>query len=245
MRQSPVIGIPYADMAVRDVDMRMRTYVTRKYYGAVQRAGARVLLLPPSAEGDDLDYYLDLLDGLVLAGGEDVDPIHQNEDPHPKLSGVNPLRDAFELELTRRAYRRRLPTFGICRGVQVLAIALGGSIHQDLEGVARIKHEQQAPRWAASHRVSLVEGSVLHRWLGTTTMAVNSFHHQAVRDLPAGFRVAGTTSDGVVEVMEATDDRICLGVQWHPEEMALTDPVAAKIFTEFVASCRQKPVVSG
>ncbi|NLI75785.1 MAG: gamma-glutamyl-gamma-aminobutyrate hydrolase family protein [Candidatus Riflebacteria bacterium] len=231
----PLVGITYSDTAFRDQEMRLRTYVTRKYFQAVQRAGADVLLLPPSDDGRTLDRYLALVDGLLLPGGEDIDPRYMGEEPSPRLGLVNPLRDTFELEMARRAFAARKPTLGICRGVQVMAVALGGKLHQDVTTLPQaIQHTQQAPRWSTSHRVRVEAGSRLAAWLEGTEVFTNSFHHQAVSVIPAGLRPVATAADGLVEALESADDRVFVGVQWHPEETSQADDPSRRLFANFV-----------
>jgi len=236
MSRKPLVGMTYADMAVRDNEMRIRTYCTRKYFQALQRAGAQVILLPPVEEISEMNAYLDLIDGLVLPGGEDVDPRYQNEDPAPKLGIVNPLRDFFEIQITKLAYKRKIPTFGICRGIQVMAIALGGSVHQDISHLKVIQHSQNAPRWASSHKVKLSPTSFLKELIGCDEIFTNSFHHQAVNRIPKGFKAVGKTSDGIVEAIESEENLFFCGVQWHPEEMFFSDAYSKHLFEGFVKS---------
>lgn len=231
----PLVGITYSDTAFRDQEMRLRTYVTRKYFQAVQRAGADVLLLPPTDHRDALNRYLALVDGLLLPGGEDIDPRHMGEEPSPRLGLVNPLRDAFELEMARLAFAARKPTLGICRGVQVMAVALGGKLHQDVTSLPQaIQHTQLAPRWSTSHRVRVEAGSRLAEWLGGTEVFTNSFHHQVVAEVPAGLRMVATAGDGLIEAIESADDRVFVGVQWHPEETSQSDDPSRLLFQNFV-----------
>ena len=243
----PLIGIAYADSSVRDNEMRIRTYVSRKYYHAVQKAGGDPLLLPaplllPGENSSEffarfVDRYLGIIDGLLLPGGEDVHPRYQGEDPSPALDLVNPFRDEFELTLARKANtEHKMPILGICRGCQVLAIALGGKVHQDLAAVAGVQHSQKAPRWSPSHQVSIRHDSKLAIALKSTKVFTNSFHHQAVRELPPGFVDAGQTSDGVIEAVECYADRFCIGVQWHPEETFAGDEASRNLFAAFITA---------
>ncbi len=231
----PLVGMAYCDTAVRDNEMRMRTYCTRKYFGALQRCGADVILLPPTEDARTFERYLDLVDGVLLPGGEDIDPRWMREEPSSRLGGVNPLRDAYELELTRRCRQLRIPVLGICRGLQVLVVALGGSLHQDIAGVTQMQHSQQAPRWATSHRVSFDEDSLIRHWAGCPEAFTNSFHHQAANRLSAALKATGRTADGLVEVVESADPAwVAIGVQWHPEETLSGDEVSRNLFTSFV-----------
>lgn len=249
----PLIGIAYADSSVRDQEMRIRTYVSRKYYHAVQKAGGDPILLPaplllPDHESTSffarfVDRYLTMIDGLLLPGGEDVHPRFQGEDPSPALDLVNPFRDEYELMLAEKATRKYgLPVLGICRGCQVLAVGLGGKVHQDIAAVAGVQHSQKAPRWSTSHQVTLVAGSKLADALKSNSGKVftNSFHHQAVKDVPDGFIASGHTADGIIEAIETASDNFCVGVQWHPEETYDGDEASRNLFAAFVNAAAGK-----
>ncbi|HOY66715.1 MAG TPA: gamma-glutamyl-gamma-aminobutyrate hydrolase family protein [Candidatus Ozemobacteraceae bacterium] len=232
----PLVGMAYCDTAVRDNEMRMRTYCTRKYFCALQKCAADVILLPPTEDAAVFDRYLDLVDGILLPGGEDIDPRWMGEEPSARLGGVNPLRDAFELELTRRSRDRRIPVLGICRGLQVLVVALGGSLHQDIAGLTTQQHSQQAPRWATSHRVILDPNSLIRGWAGSDEIFTNSFHHQVANRLPEYLKATGHTADGLIEVVESADPGwLGIGVQWHPEETLSGDEVSRRLFNGFIS----------
>ncbi|HNW34970.1 MAG TPA: gamma-glutamyl-gamma-aminobutyrate hydrolase family protein [Candidatus Ozemobacteraceae bacterium] len=235
--QRPLVGMAYCDTAVRDNEMRMRTYCTRKYFGALQRCGADVILLPPTDESRVIGRYLDLVDGVLLPGGEDIDPRWMGEEPSSRLGGVNPLRDVYEIELTRRCRDRNIPVLGICRGLQVLVVALGGTLHQDISDITRQQHSQQAPRWATSHRVSFEPGSRIREWAAGEDAFTNSFHHQAAKQLPELLKVTGRTADGLVEAVESSDSAwLAVGVQWHPEETLSGDEFSRRLFTSFATA---------
>lgn len=236
----PLIGICTGEKFIREPGVPgVLTTVSWKYYQAFQREGARVVMIPPVPDSGDVGWVFELLDGIVFAGGEDVCPSYQGEDPQPDLGNVNPLRDRAEVTLAREAWRRRFPMLGICRGCQLIAIALGGRVHQDLGAVARVQHTQRRPRWSTSHRVQIAADSRVAGWVGTVDFMTNSFHHQAVDRVPDGFAVRGRTGDGVVELIEAIEGPATVGVQWHPEETSPGDEISRRLFAGFVRACAE------
>lgn len=206
------------------------------YYQSVVRAGGTPLIVPPTTDLSGIDALLHRVDGVMLSGGADLNPLWMGQEPHPALGNVNPVRDAFELLLIRRAMDHQIPLLGICRGLQVMVAALGGGLHQDMAAeqpnVALLKHSQQAPRNEATHRVTFVDDSVLGSVLGHEIL-VNSFHHQAVAHPGAQLRVVAQASDGTIEAVESTEYKSVYGVQWHPECMDNED--SARLFAHFVA----------
>ena len=191
------------------------------YYASIEAAGGIPLVIPPSNNLLLLLSMLDRIDGLMLSGGADINPLYFGEDPVPGLGEVNPKRDRNELLLIRLAYDRQIPMLGICRGIQSLAIALGGTVHQDLrtampEPTPLLKHDQEMPRGVPSHYVTAEPGSIVARLLGER-FAVNSVHHQAVADPGKRFRTTAYAADGVIEAIESNEKKSIVGVQWHPE----------------------------
>lgn len=189
------------------------------YVRSVEKAGGLPLVLAPGRPEDASDL-LGRLSGLVLSGGNDVDPALYGAPRHPKVSHVVRERDDFEIALAREALRRDLPLLAICRGHQVLNVACGGTLVQDIpsELERAVDHDPERERWETAHDVRIRAGTRLREILGKDTVAVNSFHHQAVKDLGRGLVAsAHATGDGVVEGLEAEGRRFVLGVQWHPE----------------------------
>ena len=215
-RERPVVGITgnFGDKGCE---------LAEGYYASVLAAGAVPVVIPPFEDRDALAATLETVDGLLLSGGGDLNPLFLGEEPVPELHGINARRDLAELLLTRLAYDRQIPILGICRGIQVLAAALGGSVCQDIgnrttEGRPPVKHDQQLDRACASHTVRITGDSLILRpLLGTETIPVNSFHHQAVRNPGPHLRVCATAADGVIEAVESAEHKFILGVQWHPE----------------------------
>lgn len=190
------------------------------YYTSILKAGGIPFITPPFENTDILISLLDSLDGLLLTGGADINPLFLKEEPVKELHNINPFRDRQELLLTRLAANRQIPILGICRGMQVMNVALGGSIYQDIhvqmEG-KRIKHSQDMDRAFASHTIQIEHDSLLARIMKTTSLPVNSFHHQAINEAAPGFRISARAADQVAEAIESTEYKSMLGVQWHPE----------------------------
>lgn len=205
----PLIGIS-ANTA--DIDLTLR----RVYCDQIVHAGGVPVVLPPVDDAEVLINMLEGIDGLVLTGGADYNPLWYGEQPEKELHTINSTRDLPELLLTRLAFNRQIPILGICRGVQTMAIALGGNLVQDLK--TTLKHSQDAPRSEATHSVTITEGSTLYGLYGQENF-VNSFHHQAVKDCGSHLHVVATAPDGVIEAVESTEQKALMGVQWHPEWM--------------------------
>ncbi|MDN5332451.1 MAG: putative glutamine amidotransferase [Tepidanaerobacteraceae bacterium] len=220
-----------------------KIFLNRGYYEAVEKAGGIPLGVPPLKDKGALTNLLDRVDGLLLSGGPDIDPRYFGEHPRPGLGEVNPLRDEAEIFLCREAVKRRKPVLGICRGIQLMNVALGGTVYQDIgsEIENSLKHRQEAPRWYASHDVSVSKDSLLYKIMEYELVPVNSFHHQAVKNVADFLRPVAFSPDGVVEAVEgASGEFFLLGVQWHPEEMWREYPLQLKLFEALVDAARMK-----
>lgn len=221
-QRRPIIGIT----ANYKSDERLAT-LAEGYYSSVLAAGCSPVIIPPYGNREALIELLSTLDGIVLSGGADIDPRYMGEEPdYDILHTINPTRDEQELMLALLAVDRGLPILGICRGIQTLAAALGGSVHQDIYytlGNELLNHDQSEERSVATHWVNIGEGSRLAAIFGSDRLFVNTFHHQAVNRVPQGFAVTAVAPDGVIEAMEAVDGRSIIGVQWHPETFILKD----------------------
>jgi len=205
--------------ATRRIDAgRERVALNSAYVYALMRAGLVPLLVPPVLEPEAACAALDGVHGLVLTGGEDVDPGRYGATPHPKLGETDRARDAVELALVAGAERRRLPVLAICRGIQVLNVALGGTLYQDLasERPGPVDHADTRSR----HALRIEAGTLLHRTLEAVDASVNTRHHQAIRDVAPALRANAWAEDGVIEGAERKDPRApwALAVQWHPED---------------------------
>jgi putative glutamine amidotransferase len=229
----PVIGIPTPVEHARwsrvwEADCAI---VAMSYIDAVHRAGGLALLLPPDAQSArDPSEVLDHLDAVLLAGGADLDPSAYGAQPHSQTSGVRPERDAFELALVRGAVERDLPLLGICRGMQVLNVARGGTLHQHVPDLVGHEDHRRVPGAFGDHDVVLDAGSLAARAAGGEVVATKSHHHQAVDRIGDGLVVTGRSSlDDLPEAVELPGARFALGVQWHPEADEASLVIAALV----------------
>jgi putative glutamine amidotransferase len=223
--------------------------VYENYLEALVFAGAIPILIPIISSSEIQDQYLNLIDGLLLTGGEDVSPEYYGETPSELLGDTSLERDKLEIALIKYAWGKKLPIFGICRGMQILNVALGGSLYQDIVSecktnvVHRINNNPQS-LLQILHHLDLKNDSYLTKWLNTNSLAVNSSHHQAIKDISPMLRVVGTSEDGIVEAIQAKDNRIVFGVQSHPEwQWNIGDRVWSNVFSNFVDACRNREII--
>ncbi len=207
------------------------------YVNAISHTGGAAVILPHTDE-QGIRELIGTLDGIVLSGGDDIDPAYYHEQPHVALGQIDPSRDRFELELAKTAIRIGVPILGTCRGMQVLYVAMGGRLIQDIPSQVKdaIKHKQEAPKSHPGHKVTVEIDSKLAGMIGSGEVGVNSFHHQAVKEpVIDRFTVSARSADGVIEAIEFPEDQFVLGVQWHPEAMFSTSPTMIEVFAAFVA----------
>jgi len=240
----PLIGIPTQTLQAIDgipEGLPHSWVMNSRYYLAAAEAGAVPVMIPLFDEDfDTLHAAYDRLDGLLLAGGVDLDPASFGEERHPRLGRTDRPRDVVELALAKWAIADRKPVLGLCRGHQVLNVALGGTLWQDIEAQVpeAIKHDYFPTAGYArdflAHQVAVAPGSRLHDAFGAATIPVNSMHHQAVKRLAPALHASAHASDGLVEAVEAGDEHFLVGVQWHPEVFEQSDAGTRRLFRSFV-----------
>jgi putative glutamine amidotransferase len=238
---SPLVGLP--TLAIPAGPKPARFGINQSYVRALVAAGCAPVLIPLLDDEDRLRTIYERLDAIVFPGGADVEPREYGEEPVDNLNVVESERDKVELRLARWAFDDDLPTLGICRGQQLLNVALGGTLYQDLQrqGVTAVEHSDADGRARSKmiHRVRLDPDSRLAQLIDETDVAVNSLHHQAVKKVAPALRVSGQSEDGVIEAVEAPDRRFLVAVQWHPEEFA-EEPWVRRLFTGFVVAASSK-----
>lgn len=230
-QERPVIGIS-------DTFKDGQSAVPRTYVEAVLSADGIPVVVPLMREDKKIVELLKTLDGIIFTGGEDFDPDYYNERPIPQMGRINAPRDTFDIRLLRLAVENGVPVLGICRGVQLINVAFGGSLYQDLKAQypnKSISHAQKQEKTIPTHQVVAEAGTVFSDIVGERVFSVNSAHHQAVKRLAPGFKVAGKSTDGVIEAIEWIDSsHWILGVQFHPEILFKRDYLMRKLFTRFV-----------
>ena len=233
----PLIGIPTFHDTTLPEKMPSRFAMSRPYITALEAVGAAPVLLPLALGADTLRSLFDRIDGLFLAGGGDLNPACYQVEKSVKTEGIDDLRDDTELLLTRWALDEDKPLLGVCRGVQTLNVAAGGTllqdIHEQLPDAMRHQYFPEFPRNYVAHDVSTIEGTRLAELLGSATR-VNSFHHQALAEVAQGFRVSALAPDGVIEAIEGAGNQFAIGVQWHPESLIDTNQGMYRLFEAFV-----------
>lgn len=234
---TPIIGL--CSSYEKD-EQNDRIFLNRAYLDAIRHFGGTPLVIPAEAGEEEQQYLLSLCDGLVLTGGNDIDPALYGETVLNDTVVIAPERDAGEPRLCELALRRNLPILGICRGMQILNVYFGGTLYQDLPSQvdSTVTHSMEKPYHRTCHNCLLTAGSPLFELTGQTQIDVNSHHHQAVKDVAPGFQVMGRCGDGVIEAIWKPDAVFLWAVQWHPEKIWDIEESSAKIFEAFIAACK-------
>ena len=232
--KKPVIGI--ASIFLTEKDGIIRSYVNDDYIEAVELAGGIPIILPVVNEKENIESQIELCDGIILPGGQDVNPLFYHEEPHMKLSYVCSKVDEYQTKLAQMSLESDLPVLGICRGLQLLNVVCGGTLYQDLSEISSgtIKHVQDSVRHEYSHRIKTKQKSIIGCLLGSEAL-VNSFHHQCIKEPGKDLEVTATASDEVIEAVEMKNKKFVVGVQWHPEGMAARDEKMLGIFKELIS----------
>jgi putative glutamine amidotransferase len=229
----PIIGVTtYHDWKEEKIRQN-ETYIR-----AIEKSGGVPIMLPVTDKEEVIDRFLETIDGLVISGGPDIGANFFNEEPHKDVGAISPLMDEFELSITRKAIKQKMPVFGICRGLQLLNVAMGGNLYQDIysQYETDIQHRQIAPRPFTAHSIEIKKGSLLYNLYGKK-LRVNTFHHQALKDVADGLKVVATAPDGIIEAVEGTNDNFLVGVQWHPEGMWNSEYNYDELFDAFINAC--------
>ncbi len=238
MSKKPLIGITSTQ---EKGDNPPNYQIGKHYVKGVAKAGGIPVILPLLQEENEIKEMAKNLDGLLISGGVDMDPMIFAEEPHPKLGRVDPERDYFEKTILESFMEQGKAVFGICRGCQIINLVLGGTIYQDITAQIDkdlIKHSQNAPRWHATHSIEIEKGTLLEKIFSGNSAKVNSYHHQAVKEPAPGFIVSARAKDGVIEAIESKDNQFLVGVQWHPEHLWEKDEKTFKLFQMFVNQAR-------
>lgn len=229
----PVIGVTPAQQ-----DQYREFRLKKIYTDAVIIAGGVPFILPIDNNDIVIESYLEMIDGLLLTGGFDLDPLTYGENPLPGIGSIEPERDRFELKLYRQALEKKIPVLGICKGCQLMNTAGGGNLYQDLEREYKgvIKHDQTISRRYPTHYVTIDKDSLLYQVCGREKLLVNSLHHQALKEIGQGFKVTARADDGVIEAIEMKNRDFVVGVQWHPEGLWQENEEALRLFKGFISA---------
>ncbi|OOB76822.1 MAG: hypothetical protein BEN19_03865 [Epulopiscium sp. Nuni2H_MBin003] len=237
----PIIGIPLnAQHVKRNVSSKDIYYINEEYTLVLNKLGAMPILLPFTDDISLVKAQVDLCDGILLSGGDDITPYLYGEEPNPKLGEYNEAIDRYQLNMTNETIQQNKPLLGICRGAQIINIIFGGSVYTDMSYVPEktLLHMQTGKRRDVCHTMVTKKGTKMHQYFGDEIL-INSFHHQAISTIGTGLIVSATAKDNIVEAIENNDLKYCVGVQWHPEIMAIYSESMNNLFIDFINHCKK------
>ena len=234
----PIIGLT---SSYEKTDKTNFVFSNHSYLNSIRHFGGIPLIIPTEGEDDELQMLIDMCDGLLLTGGDDIDPALYGEEVLNDTLELTPVRDAVERKVCDLAVKRGLPMFGICRGIQMMNVYFGGSLYQDIPAQIKteIKHSMEPPAHRTCHKCIVEKDTPLYELFGREQVGVNSHHHQAVKRVAPGFEVMGRAEDGIIEAIYDPAKPFVWGVQWHPERIWDIEDSSAKLFEAFVEACRQ------
>ncbi len=238
LSKKPIIGILCDINKEEGKEDRPLYFVKSNYISAIKEAGGIPLIITPLKDENDLTKTLNLIDGLLIPGGDDIDPKYFKEEPHPSLELIDQEIVEFQMGFFNKALNKGMPVFGICAGLQIINIACGGNIYQDIPAQYSnpIKHKRNENEKKDSiHNVRIEKNTKLYNILKKGEVSVNSTHHQALKDVAEGFMVTARSDDGIIEAIESRKHRFVIGVQWHPEDLYKENNLFLKLFERLVS----------
>jgi len=238
----PVVGIT----AFCDCEHSKKyTKIRCSYVNAVYRAGGTPIIIPPFDSTKHLDEYINLVDALVLSGGEDVAPASYGEDKVLELENINPDRDKWEISLFKEAYKAKIPILGICRGMQLINVSLGGSLYQDIDHQLNcdfshlpLDSEKRENLEYVNHKVNIIKNTHLDKILSADQLSVNSHHHQAIKEIAKSLHISAKSECGIIEAIENKSEAFLMGVQWHPEDLINNSSSFINLFAELIKAAK-------
>jgi putative glutamine amidotransferase len=233
----PVIGLT---TYYEDKPRRTLTSVSNNYINSVINAGGLPIMIPITNDDWNINKYIDMLDGILFTGGEDISPILFGENPLKQVTYISTDRDTHEIAMFKKAYEKNIPILGICRGIQLMNVAQGGTLYQDIDAQIQgaLGHgPMENPVNELYHTVSIQKESILFNIFQTDELKVNSFHHQSIKDLGSDLKVTALSTEGIIEGVESCQKDFVVGVQWHPEDLTAKYPLFLKLFQQFILAC--------
>lgn len=230
----PIIGV------LAEIDDECNTKVQNPYIHAIENSGGTPILLPYIGDGRAIEHLVDICDGFFFTGGADIDPKRYGEESRENIGNIQAHRDEFEFRVFQRVIKTSKPILAICRGAQLINIALGGTLYQDIpsEIQTTISHRQSEPKFSPSHDVKIMRNTPLYEMMGTEQIKANSFHHQAVKALGKGLEIMAIAEDGIIEAFYLVGQRYVRAYQWHPERLFDIDGHNHMLFEDFIHACK-------